>query len=151
MKTTLIIVSVMVLVLLILVVAGFGYVSYEGEKNDASSKAYADESIPAIVSNWSKDELVKRESPQLSQAASDDQLTTLFEKLSMLGPMESYDGAQGQAHMRISRSGLKVTAAYVAQATFQKSKAEIKINLIQVDGAWLIQGFGVGPAKPAAQ
>jgi hypothetical protein len=50
---------------LVLVGAGFlGYAAYRGRDLDASSKAYVEENIPAIVSTWSKDELLKRMSPQ---------------------------------------------------------------------------------------
>ena len=148
MKTVLIIAGVTVLLLLLLGAGGFAYVVYDKNQANASSKAYVDESIPAIVSNWSKDELVKRESPQFQQSVSDDDLTAMFTKLGGLGPMKSYDGATGGAHIKISRSGLHATASYVAAATFQNGKAQVKIELIQIDGAWSIQGFGVGPATP---
>jgi hypothetical protein len=144
MKTALSIVGIVFLVLLVLVGGFIGFVAYEGYKYDASSKAYVDESVPAIVTNWSKDELIKRESPQLRKAVSDDELTALFSKLSVLGSMQSYDDAKGGAKMNLTpSSGFQVTAYYVAEATFQNGKAEIKINLIQVDGAWLILGFHV--------
>jgi hypothetical protein len=145
MKTALSIVGIVFLVMLVLALGFFGFVAYEGNKFDASSKAYVDESVPAIVANWSKDELIKRESPQLRKAASDDDLTALFTKLGgALGPMQSYDGAKGDANMNVTpASGLQVTAAYVAEVAFQNGKAEIKINLIQIDGAWLILGFHV--------
>jgi hypothetical protein len=144
MKTALSIVGIVFLILLALALGFFGFVAYEGNKFDASSKGYVDESVPAIVANWSKDELIKRESPQLRKAVSDDDLAALFSKLGALGPMQSYDGAKGDANMNVTPgSGLQVTAAYVAGATFQNGKAEIKINLIQIDGAWLILGFHV--------
>jgi len=124
--------------------------AYEGNKCNASSKAYVDESIPAIVSNWSKDELVKRVSPELLQATADDDLTTMFTKLSGLGPMQSYDGSTGEAKVHLTRTAkLQITAAYVAQATFPKGKAIIKVRLMQVNGAWMIASFAVGPAAPA--
>jgi len=149
MKTALSIIGIVFLVLLVFALGFFGFVAYEGNKFDASSKAYVDESVPAIVANWSKDELIKRESPQLRKAVSDDDLAALFSKLSVLGSMQSYDGAKGDANMNVTTaSGLQVTAAYVAEATFQNGKAEIKINLIQVDGAWLILGFHV--SRPAS-
>jgi hypothetical protein len=145
MKTALSIVGIVFLVLLVLAAGFIGFVAYEGNKFDASSKAYVDESVPAIVGNWSKDELVKRESPQLRKVVSDDELASLFTKLSdALGPIQSYDGAKGDANMNVTPvSGFQVTASYVAEATFQNGKGEIKINLIQVDGEWLILGFHV--------
>ena len=149
MKTGLIIGGVILLVLLVLGGAGAGYFFYERNQANATSKAYVDESVPAIVSNWSKDELVKRESPQLAQSVSDDDITAMFTKLGGLGPMKSYDGATGGAHVRISHTGLHATASYVAAATFQNAKANVKIDLVQINGNWLIQGFGVGAPNPA--
>jgi len=139
--------SIIGIVFLVLLVMGgcfIGFLVYEGNKFDASSKEYVDESVPAIVGSWSKDELIKRESPQLRKAVSDDDLTALFSKLNALGSMQSYDGAKGTANMNVTAgAGLQITASYVAQATFQNGKAEIKINLVQIDGAWLILGFHV--------
>jgi hypothetical protein len=144
MKTALSIVGIVFLVLLVIGAGFIGFVAYEGYKYDASSKAYVDESVPAIVANWSKDELIKRESPQLREAVSDDELAALFSKFSVLGSMQSYDGAKGDANMNVTpAAGVQITAAYIAEATFQNGKAEIKINLIQVGGAWLILGFHV--------
>jgi hypothetical protein len=150
MKTALIILGVLFALVLALVAGGFGYLAYEGKQCDASSKAYVDESIPAIVSNWSKDELVKRVSPELLQATSDDDLSAMFGKLSGLGPMQSYGGSVGEAKIHVTRAAkLQITAAYAAQATFPKGKAIIKLNLMQVNGAWTIASFSVGPAAPA--
>ena len=149
MKIILIIVGILFVVLLAAGIGGYVYIANEGKECDASSKAYVDECVPAIISNWSKDELVKRESPQLHDAVSDDQLDTMFTKLSGLGPMQSYDGAEGKARVHLTKSAkFLITADYVAQATFPRGKIKIKINLIQIDGTWMIQGFGIVPASP---
>ena len=145
MKTALSIIGIVFLVILFVLAFCIGFIVYEGNGLDASSKAYVDESVPAIVADWSKDELIKRESPQLHKAASDDDLTALFSKLNgALGPMQTYDGAKGDANMNVTPgSGFQVTASYVAEATFQNGKAEINIKLIQIDGAWKVLGFHV--------
>ena len=144
MKTALSIVGIVFLVLLFLVGCFIGFVVYEGNKFDASSKAYVDESVPAIVGHWSEGELVKRESPQFRAATSDDELAALFAKLNALGPMQSYGGAKGDANMNVTpASGLQITATYLAPAHFQNGNAEIRINLIQVGGEWRILGFRV--------
>jgi hypothetical protein len=77
---------------LVLVVAGLlGLVAYQGRGLDASSKAYVEENIPAIISTWSKDELLKRASPQLLKIINEkpEQTDQLFQKFSKLGPMQS--------------------------------------------------------------
>ena len=147
MKTALIILGLLFVLMVAAVGGYFGFVSYETKQCDASSKAYVDESVPAIVSNWSKDELLKRESPQLQEVATDDVVTKLIDKLSGLGPMQSYDGAQGKAKVHLTKTAkLLITAEYIAQATFPKGKAQMKLDLVQVDGKWLIAGFSFGPA-----
>jgi len=150
MKTALILLGILFALLLASVGGYFGFLAYEGNKCDASSKAYVDESVPAIVSNWSKDELLKRVSSELRQAASEDDLTAMFAKLSGLGSMQSYDGSTGEAKVHLTKTAkLQVTAAYVARATFQKGKAQIKLDLKQVDGEWYIQSFSVVPPASA--
>jgi hypothetical protein len=130
--------------ILLLAIAGFiGYGMIVGGKLDARSKAYVDESVPAIVSNWSVDELKKRESPQFRDVTSDEELARVFQKFSVLGPLQKYEGCEGASRVNINQSGRHITAEYVARATFQNGKAEIDINLILNDGVWQILGFRV--------
>ncbi len=130
---------------ILVVAAGFvGYAAYTGSKFDASSKAYVDDNIPKIVSTWSKDELLKRASPELRKVASDDDIDRLFTKLNELGSLQKYEGAKGDSNISFtSQNGKVVTAAYTAKATFQNGSAEIQIRLIQHDGAWSILNFHV--------
>jgi hypothetical protein len=144
MKTALSIVGIVFLVLLFLGACFIGFVVYEGNRYDATSKAYADESVQAIAANWSKDELAKREAPEFQRVTSDEQLTELFSKLSTLGPLQNYSGSKGDANVNLTpSSGLRITAVYVGDANCQNGKAEIKLTLIAVDGGWKILGFRV--------
>jgi hypothetical protein len=145
MKKFLAIFGVIFFVIVLVVVAVIGYAAFIGNKFDASSKAYVDESIPAIVSSWSKDELIKRASPQLRRKTSDVQIGQLFNALSgKLGSFQSYEGAKGQSSMSLtSKDGQVTTASYVANATFRNGKAEIQIKLIRYDDSWQILGFHV--------
>lgn len=145
MKKFLAVLGAVFLVLLFAAAVFIGCGAYAGGKLDASSKAYVDESVPAIVSGWSKEELIKRASSQLREKASDDQITQLFNTLSnRLGAFQSYDGAKGDSNMSFtSKNGCLVTASYVAKATFQHGKADIQIRLIQSGGAWKILNFHV--------
>ena len=76
----------------ILVVAGgiMGYAAYTGTRLDASSKAYVDTAVPAIVAHWSQQALVARAAPQLLQAVSPAQLTKAFSWFRSLGPMKKW-------------------------------------------------------------
>lgn len=144
MKNCLMVAGGIFLVLVLIGACAIGYVAYVGNKLDASSKTYVDECIPAIVSNWSKDELLKRASPQFHQAVAEDQVDLLFKKLSSLGQMKNYEGAKGDSNINYTTTNGKViTAYYVGKATFENGKAEIRIKLIQTDGMWQILNFYV--------
>src|SRR5262245_59351614 len=69
------------------------YIYYERHSLDASSRAFVQASVPAIVSTWSKDELLKRSAPELLKDADEhpEQLDQLFQKLSKLGAMRNFD------------------------------------------------------------
>jgi hypothetical protein len=97
---------------LVLVVAGFfGYAAYQKRGLDASSKAYVEENIPAIISTWSKDEMLKRSSPQLLTIINKkpEQLDQLFKKLSTLGPMLSFGEVKGDSNASYTTQNGKVT------------------------------------------
>lgn len=133
--------------LALLVVAGAfaGYMSYVGPKLDASSRAYVDDEIPAIVSSWSDEELPRRAAPELRRAIRDrKQLDRLFENLSRLGKLKHYDGAKGEANLIFTlRQGKVVTASYVAAAEFEHGPAQIAVRLIRHGGQWQLLYFNV--------
>ena len=133
--------------LILLLILGFiaGYLIYTGDKLDASSKAYVDESVLAIVSTWSKDELITRASPKLLEKTSGGQIEQLFNALSdKLGAFKSYDDSKGQSNMSYnSKEGQVITASYIANASFQNGKADIQIQLIRHQDSWQILGFHV--------
>jgi hypothetical protein len=128
------------LVLVLLAAGFFGYVAYQGRGLDASSKAYVEENTPAIISTWSKDELLKRSSPQLQKVVDEkpEQLDQLFQKLSKLGPMQSFGEVKGYSQVIYTTQGGKITtAAYVATAKFKNGEGRITIRLIQSPaGQW---------------
>ncbi|MCE0496957.1 MAG: DUF4339 domain-containing protein [Methylacidiphilales bacterium] len=141
---TLAVIGAILLGLLVVVGAFIGYTAYVGNGLDKSSKDYVDEAIPAIVTNWSQEELTKRESKAFQQAVTDEQLTKLFTLFHRLGALKSYDGCKGEANMNYTPSvGKVITAVYLGRATFDNGEAEIKIGLIQEDGVWKIQAFNV--------
>jgi hypothetical protein len=132
-KRILSIVGGLFLVLVLLAAGFFGYAAYQGRGLDASSKAYVQENVPAIISTWSKDELLKRSSPQLQKSINEkpEQLDQLFQKLSTLGPMQSFDElVKGDSNVFYNVQGGKtITAAYVATAKFKNGEGHIKVRL----------------------
>lgn len=130
--------------LIVIIVISIGFVAVKGSKLDSSSKAYVDESVPLIVSTWSKDELLKRASPELRKVATDEEITQLFTKLSTLGALKSYDGSKGDAKINYDlKTGMTVSANYIAEATFENGKGHIKVTLLQRAGNWQILNFYV--------
>ena len=123
-----------------------GYATYQARGLDASSKAYIDENLPAITTTWSKEELLKRSSPQLLTIINEkpEQIDKLFEKLSKLGTMRSVDVAKGDANVSYTNTDGKVTtASYIAKAKFENGEARIAVRLVQVSGQWQISLFKV--------
>lgn len=134
---------------LVLAVAGFiGYAAYQGRGLDASSKAYVEANVPAIISTWSKDELLKRSSPQLLKIINEkpEQLDLLFQKLSKLGAMRSFNDIKGDSNVSYTTQDGKVTtAAYAATAKFENGEGRISVRLIQSpsSGQWQFLFFHV--------
>lgn len=128
--------------LLVLAVAAFiGYAAYHGKSLDASSKAYVESNVPAILGTWSKDELLKRASPQLLKMIGEKpgQLDQLFQKLSTLGAMKTFTDVKGDSSLvYTTREGKVTTATYTANAQFEKGEGKITVRLVQVAGQWQI-------------
>lgn len=136
-----------IFLLLILVVAGFiGYALYQGRGLDASSKAYVEANIPPIISTWSKDELLKRSSPELKKVISEkpEQLDQLFKMLSKLGAMHSFGDIKGDSKVSYTTQDGKVTtASYIATAKFENGEGRISVHLILLSGQWQLLLFNV--------
>lgn len=121
-----------------------GYAAYNGNRLDASSKAYVDSAVPAIVTNWSESELTARAAPQLMQGSTPAQLTKMFAWFRTLGPMKKYCGSKGDSNVSVTPQGKNVSANYVACAQFEKGEATIQVTLLQNKAeAWEIAGFRV--------
>ena len=129
-----------IFLLVALIVAGFiGYAAYQGKNLDASSRAYVEENVPPIISTWSKDELLKRASPQLLKISSDDpgKFDQLFKKLSKLGAMQSFGDVKGDSNVSYTTdNGKVITASYMATGKFEHGEAKISMRLIQTSGQW---------------
>ncbi len=134
---------------LVLAVGGFiGYAANQGRELDASSKAYIEANVPPVISTWSKDELLKRSSPQLLKAINGkpEQLDQLFQKLSKLGAVRSFGDVRGDSYVSYTiQNGKVTTAAYVAAAKFENGEGNIKVRLIQspASGQWQFLFFYV--------
>jgi hypothetical protein len=84
-----------------------------------------------------------RASLQLRQSVTDEQLDSLFAKLSQLGRLQQYDGSSGDANISVTAmAGTVVTASYVAHARFENGEAQIALRLVEDEG-WRITFFNV--------
>ena len=146
MKKFLSIIGGFFLVLVIVVIGFVGYAAYQGRGLDASSKEYVEANVPTIISTWSKEELLKRSSPQLLKIINEkpEQLDQLFQKLSKLGAMQSFGDVKGDSNVSYTTQNGKVTtASYVASAKFVNGEGHITVRLIQLSGQWQFLLFNV--------
>jgi hypothetical protein len=119
-----------------------GYAVFTGSKLDKESEAYVDATVPAIVSSWSKEELVNRAGPEFKQATNQEEIARLFQWFKTLGQLQKYEGSQGQATTSVTpQTGKVVSARYFAKATFERGEATIEINLIKRGNTWQIAAF----------
>ena len=146
MKKFLSIIGGLFLVLVLIVIGFVGYAAYQGRGLDASSKTYVEANVPTIISTWSKNELLKRSSPQLIKIINEkpEQLDQLFQKLSKLGAMQSFGDVKGDSNVSYTTQNGKVTtASYVANAKFENGEGYITVRLIQLSGQWQFLLFNV--------
>lgn len=132
-------------VVMVIVTCFVAYAKVRGGKLDATSKAYANEAIPAIFNHFDVDEMRRRESVQFAQAMTDEKLNNAFRKLRTLGAAKHIDPATGQANINFNPAdrSVQVTAFYVAKAEFESGPAEIRLRLISVLDRWYVLGFFV--------
>lgn len=105
-------------------------------------KKYVDAAIPQILSAWSKEALLSRASTEFRLAATDEKLVALFQKITLLGPFQKYEGSSGRVNISWStQNGKRVIARYIATARFDRGDARIEIQLIQREGKWQIMSF----------
>jgi hypothetical protein len=115
-----------------------------GPKLDAESKAYVDRVVPSIVGSWDSKDLLSYASPELLKVAPLDQIDPLFEIAAQkLGKLKAYKGSKGGVSVNATPQGKVITAAYVAQAAFEKADATVRILVIKHGSKWQVLGFVV--------
>jgi Na+-transporting methylmalonyl-CoA/oxaloacetate decarboxylase gamma subunit len=151
-KKLLIFLGAVFLVLMIVIAALIGYTAFTGNALDKESKAYVDAAVPAIVSSWNEQELLKRASPEFQKATGPADVDRLCRWLRTLGQLQKYEGSQGQATIAVTpQTGKVVSAHYSAKVAFDRGRATIEISLIKRGNAWQIAGFKVNSPALAPQ
>lgn len=125
------------------IVAAF-YMAHVGQQLDADSKAYVDDVIPRIASNWSPEALIAESSPELMQSTSAAQTRELCAVLLQnLGTLKEYNGSQGESLTEFSAHGKRVTAHYTVHASFEKRTAVLRVGLILKGDQWKLSELNV--------
>lgn len=128
-------------------VVGVGVMLFKSFTLQAEGQAFVDSAVPAIVTNWSKEQLLQRATPELRELARPGEMQALFTALSaQLGSLVEYQGATGKVITTyITGSGNTVSGSYVAKAHFQNGDASIRIGLRKRNERWMIHNFHVDP------
>jgi|SRR5262245_12727048 len=144
MKKLLIVLGIVFIVLLVGIAGLIGYAAFTGSRLDKESKAYVDAAVPAIVSSWNEQELLRRASPEFQKAASSSDVERLFRWLRTLGRLQKYEGAQGESITSVTQqTGKVIYARYSAKAFFDAGEANIEVGLIKHGDQWQIGRFNV--------
>ena len=144
MKKFFAVLGIIFLVIIVLGAIGIGFIAVRGNALDKESKTYADAAIPAVVSGWSKQELLDRASPQFKQAVTQQKLDQMFRWFTSLGRLQKCEPAQGQAGITVTpQTGKVISGQYTAKAKFEKGDATIKLVLIKHGNQWQIASFYV--------
>ena len=144
MKKVLIVLGSVFLALIVLAGIGIAIVAWKGTELDKESKAFVDAAVPAIVSSWSKEQLMNRASAELKQTTKPADMDRLFRWFSTLGRLQKYEGAQGQVLISVTpQNGKIVSGRYVAKAVFDAGEASIEIAVLKDGNQWQILRFEV--------
>jgi hypothetical protein len=133
------------LIVIIFVAGVFIYAMTVGPQLDSDSKAYVDSTIPILTKDWNPEELRGRASMELLPLLKEPDLSNLYRMFRKLGRMTRYNGAKGEAQIKISPQNLTITtrAAYLATADFENGPATMKMSLTYTDNIWQISEFRV--------
>jgi transposase len=123
---------------------GLFLLARNGAALDTASKAYVENTVVTVASNWNADELWKRASPHLRTIATRNDMRGLFDTARQaLGPLLEYRGSQGQALISTMNSQTTISAKYVARAHFQNGDADLQFVLVKQGDEWMIEGFHI--------
>jgi hypothetical protein len=143
----------------ILLILGIAAVIYFPHliKLDREATAYIQDVVPRIVGDWKSKELLDRATPQLDSAIkSHGGVERLFEMFRKVGSLKHLDAPTGNVGFtKYAGQGAVTLGEYNAHADFEKGAATIHIELLRMNGEWMINGFHVNfetlvPPKPEA-
>jgi hypothetical protein len=117
-----------------------------GKNNDKVSKAYIDNVVPKIMSNWDFLEIEKYASPEMKRTLN---LKTGISSFKMFGnkygKFIKYGGSEGESVRYFTVKGIIMTAEYQCNVIYEHGVISLVINLIRHDGEWQILQFNLKP------
>ena len=123
---------------------GLFMLARNGAALDTASKAYVEDTVVAVATNWDADEFWKRTSGHLRSTATLSDMRKLFDSARQtLGPLLQYRGSQGQALISTLNAQTTISARYVARGRFQNGDADLQLVLVKQGDAWMIEGFHI--------
>jgi hypothetical protein len=131
--------------LFLLILISVGSVAWWCHTYEPEAKAFLEDSLREISSDWDGDRLVKRAAPELFNNGRVDQLRAMISALSPLGPLKSIESLGGTGFGYNWKSGQYIYANYATNAHFANGEATVRIGLVHRDGKWLITGFHINP------
>jgi hypothetical protein len=111
---------------------------------DAQSRAFAEDSVNAIVPAWSSDPLLARGTPDLV-ASTSDQFHSYVDRLAALGPYQKNVGCQGRAAIEPWAFYSPITARYFCEIQSGRRRAVVALSLSRGWDDWKISSFYVSP------
>jgi len=144
MKKILIFMGALFLILIVVAIVGIIFANIKGTALDKESKQYVDDAIVHIVSDWDKQEFIKRISPEFKRDVNDEDVNKHFAWCSKLGKLKEYKGSEGQSHISLTtENGKVITAKYTAKAEFEAGPADINVTIIKHGNEWQILKWNV--------
>jgi len=106
----------------------------------ADAKAYGDQSVTAICTNWDASALSSRATPELIAQNPDGTLEGIVQTMKVVGPMKSIESSSiGGIEAKSATGGKPFTQAeYKATILCEKSKVDVKLTILKRDGKWEI-------------
>src|SRR5271166_5347354 len=122
----------------ILVLAGvaFGLLLLKGRALNAESKAYVDETVPAIVKTWSQEELLAHAAPQFAVRFQAAEAQRGFGQMSRLGGLTRYIGSRGSANITFGKWNYAIVAQYQAECEFEHGAGIVELDIVKDHGTW---------------
>ncbi len=135
-------------VFLALVITGIGAAMYfipKANRLNEDAVGYIEKNVPAIVSGWNPEELIKRGAPEMLTPTAKTDLPKLFTWLSTLGKLKKLDKATGNifANANTNSAVNGTFGKFTSKAEFDAGTAVVTVSLKRVGESWQITGFYV--------